>query len=166
MLPSPIKLLLANSLILPYFDYACLVFNDASGYLDTKLQRLQNVVLRFVYGLRRDTSLSPFRRKANWMTTRARRMYFLGILTYQILNSGSPSYLHDRYRVVDPSVRRSARQVSSNYQIPNCRTDTYTRSFWISSIKNWDSLPDQIKNSPSIDSFKSALFAYLIGPPQ
>lgn len=162
-LPSPIKLLLVNALILPYFDYACLVFNDASDYLNTKLQRLQNVALRFVFNLRRDTCLSPFRRKAKWLTTRARRTYFLGSLTYQIINTGSPYYLHERFREVDHTVRRSARQVSNSYHLPVCRTNIYAHSFWIMAIKNWGSIPNHIRQSPSLQSFKTSLFNHLNG---
>ena len=37
-----VKKLLLNALVLPLFDYACLVYCDLSGYLAVKLQRLQN----------------------------------------------------------------------------------------------------------------------------
>lgn len=163
-LPSSVKLLLVNSLVIPYFDYACLVFNDASEYLDTKLQRLQNVALRFVFGLRRDSSLSVFRQEAGWLTTRVRRRYFLGSLTYQILNTSSPLYLHERFVEIDPTMRRSARSLSSSFILPVCRTDTYARSFWITAIQNWNTIPAHIQRSPSLNSFKCALFSYLLGP--
>lgn len=160
-LPSPIKLLLVNSLLIPHFDYACLVFNDVPAYLDTKLQRLQNIALRFVYNLRRDASLTSFRQKAKWLTTRDRRMYFLGSLTYQILNTSSPSYLFDRFIEIDPLARRSHRHITSPYVLPLCRTDIYARSFWITAIQNWNSIPENVKLSPSFHSFKAALLKYL-----
>lgn len=160
-LTSPIKLLLVNSLLIPHLDYACLVFNDASAYLDTKLQRLQNSAIRFIYNLKRDASLSPFRQKSNWLTTRDRRRYFLGSLTYQILSTSSPSYLHDRFVETDPLIRRSARQTPSPYYLPMCRTNIYARSFWITAIKNWNSIPEHIKVSPSLHSFKTALYTYI-----
>lgn len=163
-LPSPIKLMLVNSLIIPHFDYACLVFNDATEYLETKLQRLQNVALRFVYNLRRDASLATFRKKAHWLTTRERRNYFLGALTYQVLNSSQPFYLNQKFEAVDPAIRRSGRQLSSSFKLPICRTDLFARCFWVTAIKNWDSLPDHVKLSPSIHSFKSTLMNHLINP--
>ena len=42
--------ILYNTLILPYFDYCCLVWNNCSITLKTNLQKLQNQAARFITG--------------------------------------------------------------------------------------------------------------------
>ena len=48
-----------SSLIFPILDY-CLVYNDLSDELNTKLQQLINYSIRFIFGLRRDVHISPY----------------------------------------------------------------------------------------------------------
>lgn len=161
LLPSPVKLMLVNALILPHFDYACLVYDDVPGFLNTKLQRLLNVALRFIYNLKRDENLSPFMLKSEWMPVDTRRKYFLGSLMYQILHTSYPPYLRERFIEIDPGMRRSSRLGSSPFQIPICRTDIGSRSFWIKAIHFWNSLPYALTSAPSLATFKSALLTYL-----
>jgi hypothetical protein len=44
-----------------------------------------------------------------------------------------------------------------NITIPPLRTTTYQKSFFPNTISDWNFLPDQTKNLPSIDAFKDTL---------
>ncbi|KYN05836.1 hypothetical protein ALC62_03228 [Cyphomyrmex costatus] len=132
-----------------------------SGYLNVKLQRLQNCALRFVYRLRRDTRIVPYRQKANWLTIPSRRQYFLGNLTYQILSTSKPPYLFTRFVPVDESVRRSLRLQPSHFVLPFLRTNSLANSFWIRAIQFWNSLPPALHHIPSPAAFRTAIFAHL-----
>ena len=73
---------LVTSLIFPILDYCCLVYNDLTEELNTKLQQLINCGIRLIFDLRRDVHISLFRRWLGWLTFRSRRVYFLGIDTF------------------------------------------------------------------------------------
>ena len=161
-LPPSIKLQIVNSLVIPHLDYASLVIADLSGYLNTKLQRLQNSALRFIYRLRRDERLTPFRRKTNWLSIPSRRLYFLGSLTHQIITTNQPLYLSSKFIPIDNSLRRSSRIHSSNFTLPTPRTNIFARSFWITAIQYWNSLPRSMQNLSSASSFRSHLLASLL----
>ena len=77
---------LVTSLIFPILDYYCIVCNDLTDELNTKLQQLINCGIRFIFDLRRDVHLSPFRRSLGWLTVRFRRVYFLEITTFNMLS--------------------------------------------------------------------------------
>ncbi|XP_018400717.1 PREDICTED: RNA-directed DNA polymerase from mobile element jockey-like [Cyphomyrmex costatus] len=160
-LPTTVKLHLVNALVTPHFDYACLTFNDVTDHLNTKLQRLQNVALRYVYNLRRDSQLAYFRQQANWLTIRARRQYFLGCTVYSILSTYRPQYLYRRFTTCNPDIRRSVRH-HETFDFPFCRTNYYKNSFWITGMKNWNSIPQNITNTATLQSFKNAYYKYLI----
>ena len=95
---------LVTSLICPIMDYCCLVYNDFSDELNTKLQQLINCGIRFIFYLRRDVHISPYRTSLGWLTVRSRRLYFLGIATFNILQGSSPPYLRDLFTSSTPSL--------------------------------------------------------------
>ena len=79
LLPVDIKIMLVSSLVFPHIDYACLVYNDIPAYLNLKLQRLvSNAGVQFIFNLRKDASISEFRKKLGWLPVEKRRLFFLG----------------------------------------------------------------------------------------
>ena len=118
ILSRELRTTLVTSLIFPILDYCCLVYNDLTEELNTELQQLINCGIRFIFDLRRDIHISPFRRSLRWLIVRSRRLYFLWIATFNILHDSSPSYLCDLFvrRVTSPLLclqfRISARQPS------------------------------------------------------
>ncbi|OXU30167.1 hypothetical protein TSAR_012722 [Trichomalopsis sarcophagae] len=92
-LSSSLKKQLVAALISPHLDYAYNVLCDFSGYLDLKLMRLFNTLVRFIFRLPRDARLSPYIAKLGWLPPDKRRRYFLAVTTYQILKTLKPSYL-------------------------------------------------------------------------
>lgn len=162
LLPLSIRKILVNSLVLPHFDYACLVYNDLTDYLDTKLNRLLNTCIRYVFRIRRDTPIAPYRRQLGWLSLQSRRKYFLGITIYRILASANPTYLYEPFVSIFSHARRPSRREDSTFAIPLCTTKSFEKSFVISAAKFWDTLPINIKNSPSIETFKVQLHNLLI----
>lgn len=162
-LPSNIKSLLISALIFPIIDYGCLVYNDSTDYLNRKLSRMINSCLRFIFGVRRDEHITPYRLKSKWLSIKSRRQYFQVSLFYSIIASSKPSYLHDLFPKVSPELRRSSRNVSSpKFEIPSFFTDSYKYSFRVTSIKLWESLPVTIRHASSLESFKNELFNHLL----
>ena len=106
LLPHKIKSLLVQTLGLPRLDYACLVYNDIPGYLQLKVQRLANAGVRFVFNLRRDVSISPYRVQLGWPTLILRRLYFLASLAYSVLSKARPNSLNEKLQPMFRSVRR------------------------------------------------------------
>ena len=90
---------LVTSLIFPILDYCCLVYNDLSelNELNTKLQQRIKGGIRFIFDLRRDVHISSYRRSLGLLTVRSRRLYFLGIATFNIMQGSLPPYLRDLF---------------------------------------------------------------------
>ncbi|OXU20075.1 hypothetical protein TSAR_009821 [Trichomalopsis sarcophagae] len=85
---------LVQSLVLPFFDYACLVYHDLTGELNLRLQRAQNVCNRFVYGnILWTDHVTAYRQKLDWLPVKGRREYFLDTLTFSLLQTNRPVYL-------------------------------------------------------------------------
>ena len=161
-----LKKQLVTALIFPHLDYCSLVYCDISDYLNTKLRRLQNHLVRFIFRLRRDSALKPYFKRLNWLQIGDRRKYFMAVTTYKTLTTGKPGYLVPFFPKVSTDIRRSARShtvaASSSFDLPQISTSTYENSFSYMAMKLWDTLPCPIRLKPSINAFKAALFQYLL----
>ena len=73
VLSRELRSTLVTSLIFPILNYCCLVYNDLSDELNTKLQQLINCGIRFIFDLRQDVHISPYRRSLGRLTVRSRR---------------------------------------------------------------------------------------------
>ena len=58
--------MLVQALAMPHLDYAILVYNDIPSYLQLKIERLANAGIRFIFNLRKDTSITPYKVELEW----------------------------------------------------------------------------------------------------
>ena len=107
VLSHELRSTLVTSLIFHVFDYCCLVYNDLTDELNTKLQQLIDCGIRFISDLRCDVYISPFRRSLGWLPVRSRRLYFPGIATFNISHDSSTPYLGNLFIHSTSSVRPS-----------------------------------------------------------
>lgn len=159
-IPVAARATLIQSLVFPR-----LVFNDVTGELNAKSQRLINSCVRFIFNSRRDTSITPYRLSLNWLSTANHRTYFLGIAAYRISRNDAPTYILELLPHDLTSVRRSERTndlSSVTFQIPTHRTCTYHNSFRLSAAYLWHSLSPEPKASPSLSIFKLKFHRYLL----
>ena len=161
-LTSRTKLILVSSLILPHFDYGCVIFHDLPDYLETKLKRLLNCALRFVYGLRRNEHITPYMIQSNFISPITRRLYFLECLFYSIITTQKPEYLYNLF-ATDESIRRSNRSniASSRFNLPQFKNAIYEHSFSIAAVRIWNLLPPKAKLANNKNIFKSEIDKFL-----
>ena len=76
---------LVESLIVPHLDYCSVVYPDASMSLRAMLQRLSNVGVRYVFGVSRNTRITPYRSQLGWLRTGSYRSYFALLIMYKMV---------------------------------------------------------------------------------
>ena len=80
-----LRILLVQALITPHLDYCNTVCLDASSALKARIQLLSDSSIRYIFGIRKDEHISPYRKQLNWLCKYTRRLYFTGIIIYKIL---------------------------------------------------------------------------------
>ncbi|XP_043474317.1 uncharacterized protein LOC122506287 [Leptopilina heterotoma] len=60
-IPTSTRSLLVKTLILPIFDYCCVVYDDITKELNYKLERSLNACIRFIYGLPKFEHITAYR---------------------------------------------------------------------------------------------------------
>lgn len=161
-LPLHTKITLAQSLLLPLLDYGDIAFLDLSEQLLDKLERLQNVCIRFIFGLRKYDHVSSFRARLKWLPIRHRRnLHILSLLFNVLFRPQSPNYLSEKFSYLAAGSGNRLRS-SSNLTLafPASKSKSYSKSFSSHAVRLWNRLPNDIRQSQSVASFRSRLRSY------
>ena len=151
-----------NSYILPIFDYGCLIWGSNTAAHTNRLLKLQKPAARII--LRADimTPSQSMFDKLKWLSFPKRIQYHASNMMYKFLNNLAPNYMIDLFNKVSEPHSRNLRSVENDLlMIPFSKTRYYDRSFAIQGAKQWNSLPMNIRNAPSLDSFKHNVKMYL-----
>jgi hypothetical protein len=128
-----------------------------------RLQLVQNSLARVVISEKnRNYHITPVLKKLHWLPIKQRITYKIALLTYKTLASKQPAYLFDLITPLPPSGRRSS---SQNRLVTHfVKSSSGRRSFFYSAPTVWNSLPNSLRCSNSLDSFRSSLKTYLFPP--
>ena len=151
--------MLAESLLLPIFDYADASYLDITLEQLNKLERLQNICIRFTFGLRKYDHVSEFRMKLKWLPIRFRRNTHILTLLYNILYSpNSPRYLKERFEYLRLSTSDNLR--SDTYRrllTPAHSSSFYDNSFTVHAVTLWKALPLTVRPAKTLPTFRNSL---------
>ena len=142
------------SFVLPILDYSSIVWDGCSQQDSIALDRLQNEAARIVTGLTRSVTIDNLYRECGWSSLADRRKQLKLTFMYRSANMLVPSYITD---LIPPVVRETTNyplRNQNNIATPYCRTELLRKSCIPSLIAMWNSLDDNLRNSPSLNSFK------------
>lgn len=141
---------LVQALINPHLDYCNVVYLHANNTLKARLQRLSNSGLRYIFGVRRDSHISPFRKKLGWLRFDTRRLYFEAILIYKILRLKQPDYLVNFFTKYTPKTTSRGDLKTRELTIPKLKK-CGPQSFQFHGTILWNSFPSNIRYTPSLN---------------
>ena len=126
---------------------------------DTKyLDRIQDEAARIVTVATKLVSLKLLQNDVCWDLLQERRQKHKLKQIFKMKNNFCPEYLTSLvpFDVGDSRNPYNLRN-SNNIQLIHSRTTLYYNSFLPSSIRLWNDLPSDMRNNPSINSFKTYL---------
>ena len=150
--PPHIKLKCFNALVRPILEYSCSVWDPYKSTQIDRLEKLNKRAARFITG---NHVLEHGNTKKNmttlgWPPLQERRAQIKLQTFYKIKNNIIHVPLDDLSPLHTP--RRPF-----NYFVPRSTVDAHLHSFFPSSIRLWNSLPEPIKSSDSVNTFKSSI---------
>ena len=125
-----------------------------------KLQYLQNSAARLLSGTRKHDHITPVLKSLHWLPVRYRIDFKILLLTFKALNGQAPKYISDLLIFRET---RQSRSTSQNFLfVPKTKCVTFgDRAFLVFAPRLWNTLPLTIRNSGSVDSFKSQVKPFL-----
>ena len=143
--------------IRPILEYGDTIWDKCTQYEKAELDKIQNEAARIVTGTTKLVSIRNLYEETKMETLEERRRKHKLTLFYKMVNNLSPSYLSSL--VPQPVNAVSAYNLRNSNDIQNvpARSNYYYNSFLPSTIRDWNSLPLDTRNSESLASFKRKL---------
>ena len=154
------KIILCESIVLSQFNYCDIVYSNMDKYLKDKIQKIQNVCLRFIFDIKKNANVDHtfLRKKLNWLDMGSRRLKHGLTLIYKILHGLAPNYLRDSFTLVNEVHNVNTRRSNNNIWIPkNITSRIHRRSYVFEMANIYNKIPENIKNSVSVNSFKKQI---------
>ena len=101
--------------------------------------------------------ISQGRRSLRWLDVTEKILFNDLVLAYKCVNGLAPDYLR-KYFVKRSVVHNKNTRGCKNLVTPRCRLSMGQRAFYFRAPREWNGLPDNIKNTKEIDIFKRKLF--------
>ena len=153
---------LVLTLVMSRLDYCNSLFFNMTNDNIYKLQLIQNHAARLVKQASKRSSASALLHELHWLPVKKRIVYKIAVLTYNCVNDdSSPVYL--KYLIHKYTPSRHLRSSSKNQLIiPSKNLKTFgERSFSYAAPVVWNSLPEYVKASTSLNIFKKRLKTHL-----
>ena len=139
----------------PPLDYADVIFDKPSNAtISIQIESGQYNAALAITGTIRGTSKEKLYQELGFEIMKERRWFRRLCCFSKILNNQKPGYL---YSLLSPPIRHyNTRKYSKIRQI-FCRTETFSHSFLLQKIREWDKLDTSICQAPSYSVFCRAL---------
>ena len=152
---------LIHAFVTSRLDYCNGVLSGVPSKTLDRLQYVQNSAARVLTRTKPWQHITPTLIHLHWLPVKFRIQYKLLLLTYKSLHALAPQYLADLLHQHTPS--RSLRSSDAGLlSIPRTKLKSFgDRAFSVAAPTLWNSLPAEIRNSPTLDCFKSLLKTHL-----
>ena len=159
LLPRNARLLLYNSLVLPIFDYADLIWGDkGNDTLMAKLQILQNKEAKLILDRPWFSSATSALHELGWKPLSNRRFYHRCLYVFKCLNNlvdYDVNFLYNR------DIHNHNTRVKNKLRLPRVKRNWGKYKVDYHAISDWNWLDEEITTSDSLNRFKSNFFKKL-----
>ena len=150
------------SFIRPLLEYADVVWNNCTQYESNELDKIQNEAARIVSGATKLASIDSLHTEIGWETLGSRRNTHQLKMFYKMKNGLCPDYLASLVLATVGSASTYSLRKSSYLQTLHTDSRLYHTSFLPSAVRDWNELPEQTRNSPSLNIFRNRLKSNLL----
>lgn len=159
--PAPVKLTAYLTIVRPTLEYASIIWDPHQKGLIKKIERVQRRAARFILSkYSRNASVTQMLQELNLQPLldrrRMARLKFLFLLSQNTFNFDAKQYL------IPLQMRSLRSDHPRKYIVPQCRLNTYAYSFYPRTIKDWNALPDAIRDSQTAEHFENNITKYFL----
>ena len=160
------KITLCDSIVLSQFNYCDVVYSNMDISLENKVQKIQNHCLRFIfnfpYRMKDRCDYDELRKQLKWLNMKYRRVQHGLTMIYKILNGLAPNYLRDTFTLTSEIHNVNTRGANNSIWInKNITSKLHRKSYTFYMAKIYNSIPENIQKSQSVNSFKQAIKRYI-----
>ena len=148
-----------HGFIRPLIEYGNVLYDSCTKELSDKVEALQLEAARCATGAKHYSSHAALYDELGWISLYDRRKMHKLCKLYAVHYGIAPRYLSNiilSYQTIHRySTRTAADPNLLNY--PTANKELYRKSFFISTLQDWNKLPPAIANAPSLPCFKGRI---------
>ena len=145
-----------QSLAVSVINYCGKIWGMTTKEQLDRVQKVQNFAAKIAYGdARKYDHAKPIFRDLQWMNVENKVHYDICIFTYKIIHQLLPAWLFEFPTVGELHIRPTRQ--SNDLFVKRTNTDMGARTISARGPRVWNSIPDNIKNSSSLQVLKKKL---------
>ena len=153
---SKIKERAYKAIVRPLVEYAPSIWDPSTTGNKQKIEMIQRRAARYVLNKYNNTSsVTNMLRQLKWTTLENRRKIMRLCLFYKIRNGHVETHSQNEY--LQPSNRINRNSNTQAYIIPDSPKDYIKHSFYPRTIRDWNTLPEEVVSAKTTESFKHLL---------
>ena len=150
-----LKSIAYKSLVRPTVEYASTVWHPYTKHNRDRLEMVQRRAARYVlHRYERNASVKEMLEQLDWETLELRRKKARLTMLYK-MHYNLVEIDHQKY--LEPAGRSSRHMHKFSYKIPASKTNYHLFSFFPNTIRDWNSLPLNVVEAQSVNSFRAKL---------
>ena len=148
---------LYKSMILPLLDYCDVIYDSCTMYESEQLDKLQRKASLLCTGAFRITSNEKLLKELGWPKLKNRRTSHRLVLFYKILNDLTPQYLKQLCNLIPHNTNNYQLRRNNSFLVPFIHRKSFSKSYFPKTIRDWNKLPNDVKQSQSLNIFKTRI---------
>ena len=155
-----VRKMIANGIIMSKLSYLIQLWGGTNEYLLDILQKLQNRAARSVTKLELKTPIPTLLNQCGWLNIRQLVLYHNSVQLFKIKLDKKPVYFHQKLSNDFSYKTRLSSRGGFNINL-NQQKQLAIDSFLNKSTTYWNSLPQQIRQAPTLISFKTQIKSHI-----
>ena len=148
------KQMFYHAYLVPVFDYGSIIWCNAPKSYISKVYSFQKSVARWILIKPLSTSSNIMFKELKWLSIENRHKMHIAIMTFKALHGLTPTYIKQIITVSENktySLRSNSKCLLSHFRH---NSEYMKQSFKFLSLLCWNSLPETVRNTSSLSSFK------------
>ena len=154
--------ILIHAFVTSRIDYCNSLLSGLPQFLLLKVQYVQNAAASLLTHSNKYDHISPILKDQHWLPIKSRIEFKILILTFKAYHEIGPKYLSDS--LIKYTLRRTLRSANKNLLVnPMYNLESYgKRAFSVIAPLLWNNLPDEIRTTTCLSSFKRRVKTFFL----
>ena len=154
--PKEAQKMFYQGYILPLIDYGSNTWGTTTITNIERLSKLLKRAARIILQVDYTTPSTTMFCELGWQSIHKRLLYNKAVLTYKAINNMTPAYISDMLTPMSMAhVRLLRSSDNGTLKVPRSRSALFDCSFSYSAPKLWNTIPQNVRESTSLHSFKN-----------
>lgn len=157
------RITVVQSLVLSVINYGISIWGTTNSTQIERVQKMQNFAAKVALGgAARSDHVTPFLKELGWLKINQKHKLETATIIYNLVNEKLPSWLFSLPTVSDMNSHTVHTRQTEQLYVPRRNTYLGNRSFQVAAPTLWNSLPNEIKHSTSLNQFKKRLKNHIL----